>query len=120
MGIEEEFGGGFYGEFSVALRESDEDQSQYFVSVAFTDESGYASARFDIPVFEGPIGIRPHTLQEKREVKAGESMAVWVLVAGEGSDYYRIGETIEELVQRVEWALVIKVTVEDDFVDHEQ
>lgn len=102
------------GEFSVVLRKVDDQKNGYSMTMAFTDKTGYAQAEtsFQQPVDLGKSnGVSSATLRlhDSKNVTPGSELSVWGIVMQEGNVSFV--DSIEQSIQKADWALVIKLSV---------
>lgn len=103
----------FDGEVSVSLKElQPEGQTQkYNVNLVISEPNGYSRAAFTIDKFDGNLirGLSPMTWPKTEVVDADKEVAVWGLMA---ANKFRTGNSIEEQAKNVDWAFVVKISIQ--------
>jgi hypothetical protein len=99
------------GEITFTVRKVKEDgKGKYRVIVA--PGFGSYTTDVDVPALKDP---RPASttrgLSKVVQDREGVPVAVWLLSSGEGVWWFKGGETLEERAKRVEWSLMLQVTV---------
>jgi hypothetical protein len=103
-------------ELSVSLGEATDGQGKprYRMIAALSSSNGYVASttHVDAPQLKQPTSSRgPKGLARQTDLANGQSLAVWGYMAGEGANESRGDESVEEMAKRVEWALVLRITV---------
>ncbi|MFO0969212.1 MAG: hypothetical protein U0793_26960 [Gemmataceae bacterium] len=98
------------GEVSYSVREVRDDEGKKRYRFTLAAQGTTVQKNVDMPTVNLDLGVSSTNLDKQVPTKDDATVAVWVMTAGRGSDHTR-RESIEERARRVEWALVLRITV---------
>jgi hypothetical protein len=105
-------------ELSISVREVPQAKEgvKYRVTAALGGKGGNSFATEDVPLPKAEKELQPRfltirKLEKKVEVKPKESVAVWVFACEKGTGKAVADESFEQVAKRVEWALLLSVSV---------
>lgn len=87
----------------------------YRKTMVLTDRTGPTSWYHDIetPVFKGnDRAVSARAMRKVAELSHDAPVTVWRLMAGAGSNTERLRESFEDMAKRVEWALLLKISLD--------
>ncbi len=103
----------FDGEFSFSIKELENEKDYLKLTTVISDSDGYSSVSFTIPKHLCELSYSKQDIQDTIEVEDGNNIVVWGLMVGEGATRQKFDESIEDMGKRVEWALVLKIRIDD-------
>lgn len=103
----------FNGEVSVSLKDDIENNDLFRVTIVISHANGYGASEFTIPKFSRDLSFGPNELRKAIDIKEGEEVAVWSLLAQSKGRSFFCGD-IEESAKKADWAFVLKVSVKDN------
>jgi hypothetical protein len=98
------------GEISLSVRETVKEGKEKY-KIIITGGGATFSLYADMPAVKDRSS-NTKILDKTVTVAEASTVAVWAFNVGKGTDYISGEESVEETAKRVEWALVLKISVE--------
>jgi len=103
-------------EVSVSLTDDINNNNSIEVTTVVSNDSGYGASQFIIPRFDKGLSFGPNELSNAIDIKKGNEIAVWSLLANDKDEYSLSlhNEDIVEDAKKADWAFVLKISIKDD------